>query len=483
MTKAKAKDSPAFKTRKRLYAGLVTVSPPKESAGTIQQAATQEVSSLSPTLVVPQEESETAERISTLRLFDAALTPHDLPGTYGIPPWALDTARLARACYHAKRAGMLPAIDSPDGASYYACIAVANHMGPVQRMALANRAAMLHGMPCRDYDSAVVESWDDALAIARGLVETQQARGETTMPEGGGGQGGGKPEPMDSEESNGDGDNGEGDSLDDLMSKILGNPRGKVPKQFRQPEDIKPKPKPKAPQYLPCEKHPKGEKIPEHELEDSNPWHAGKTPPPQSGRHRTGTCLNYDKPDVLKMLPRKRKRGARKRSAYEGGTIARLNRLCSDGKIFKAGIARRGGYRGRGTVMVDMSASMSWTESDIKTLLEVLPECSVYGYCGLGGKGRLVLLADRGKTVDLAALTAWKRYQGSGNEIDDSALRFLCRQAKPRVWVSDGGACASGCDTQYMVNRCNEAIAAGSIVRVQTGIEAAAYILGLSVKR
>lgn len=447
--------------RKRLFTSLVTLRPAKETSGTVTDAAKQqEISSMKPLLVVPQDDSETAERINTLRLFDAALTPADMAGSYGIPPWALDTARLIRARYHAKRAGMLPEIKTPDLDSYYQACAAS--LPNVQNSANINRQAILHGLP-DSYESEALETWESAIDFATQLAEQSEQRGE---PQPKGGQG---------EPSEGEGE-GEGEDMPQPQpGDFSGDSKRKIPApgKYRAPDEL-PKGPPAKPQPVDLFT---GRPMPEDKLEDSDPWHIGTTPPPQRGRNQTGHCQNFDKPDVLKMNPRKRKKGTRRRSAPEGAALGRVARLLLDGKIFKKGVVR-GGYRGRGAIMVDLSGSMGWTEADVGALLDVLPESSIYGYCGNSGHGRLVLLADRGKTVDLKALTQWKRNQGGGNEIDDSALRFLCRQAAPRIWISDAGVCASGCDTSYMYRKCNEAIAAGRIIRVNNGREAAKILLG-----
>src|SRR4029079_6491718 len=94
--------------RRRLFSNLVTLRPPKETSGETEDAASQEVSAFESNIIVPQGNDDTAERIRTLRVFDMALTPPDMAGSYGLPAWCLDTARLVRAKQVAKQAKMLP---------------------------------------------------------------------------------------------------------------------------------------------------------------------------------------------------------------------------------------------------------------------------------------------------------------------------------------------------------------------------------------
>lgn len=456
-------------SKKRLFSGLVSLRPFKETAGKTSETVKGEISGLNPSVVVPQEDNATADRINTLRLFDAALTPSDMAGSYGIPPWALDTARLVRARTWAKKAGMLPHIESPDTESFTVSLQGLRWDNATFANATISRASILHDLPC-DIDSRSIETWDETVEYATELANEAARENRPPPPQGGqGGRGNPGKSPKPSE--------GEGEGEGEPGEPSEGNGEGKLPKpgEYRLP-DQQPK---KTPAPVPRSLET-GRPIPEEELEIADPWPQGTTPPPNvSGKRQTGHCENFHKPDEVPMRPRVRKKGMRRRSTNEGTVMGRVNRLFTDGKMFKSGIIR-GGYRGRGSIMVDLSGSMCWTEADIAATVEALPECSVFGYCGSAQRGRIVLLADRGKTAKPEAITLWKNKHGlsGGNEIDDSALRFLCRQAPPRLWISDGGVCACGCTDEWMQAECDKAIKCGRIIRVRTGVEAAKIILG-----
>jgi len=432
----------------------------REIPGTTEEAAAQEVSTFAPSLVVPQGESETEERLRMLRLVDAALTPADMSGAFGLPAWALDTARLARAMYHAESSGILAKPATPDSGLYEKYVVNLPIISAVQRAAAIGRAAMICGFPTRYDDESPIVTWEDVIAEAAKLMQRSLANGEPPPPP--------PPPPPPKKPQGGEtkvksrseGEGGEGEG-----------------KKYRTPEEIQadPKPKPLTPTKLGSD-----QEFTDDELE-SNPWELGTTPPPSRGGLNTGHCENFNKPDMLPMEPRRRKQGARKRSNVSGTVLGRISRLWTDQKIFRAGIIRRGGYRGRGTVMVDLSGSMCWTRKSYAALIEALPECTVYGYAGRDGRGRLVLLADRGRMARLDAVEAWKNRVGCGNEIDDSALRFLARQTAPRIWISDGGVCAYNCDTYHMIAECNKALASGRIIRVEDAQQANLAIFGPSV--
>lgn len=457
---------------KRLFTGLVSLKPAKEIAGNATEAAKQDVSAFNTTLVVPQEETETAERINTLRLFDAALTPNDMAGSYGIPPWALDEARMLRARTWAKRAGMYPEISSPDVKSFNESMFGLDASNATFYQSKINQSATLHGFPV-DTDKVEIETWDEAIEHAMALAE--RASRERTPPP----QQSQQPKPGKGNPGEGESETERGPTSGEPMPGQGKGPlaKGKLPQTYAMP-NTPPPPKPEIQNRKP-RSLAECREFKEDELEQVDPWPLGTTPPPKTGREVTGHCENFHKPDEIPMRARKRKKGQRRRSATEGVTLGRVNRLWLDGKIFKSGVVR-GGYMGRGTIMVDMSGSMQWTETDIKNALDALPEATVYGYCGSSHRGRLVKLADRGKTADPREITKWKDQHrlGGGNEIDDSALRFLCRQSKPRIWISDGGVCAANCDTYYMQQECDKAIAAGRIVRVNNAAEAVKFLAG-----
>jgi len=135
--------------------------------------------------------------------------------------------------------------------------------------------------------------------------------------------------------------------------------------------------------------------------------------------------------------------GKRKRSTDEGDIPRQLHRLLIDGKIFRH--TRRG--RG-GSVLIDGSGSMQLSDADIQKILNAAPGCVVAVYSGNTHDGVLRVLAQDGRQVD-------KQYigtpAGGANVVDGPALQWLSKQAKPRIWVSDGQV-TGVCDRMSAIN-------------------------------
>lgn len=108
----------------------------------------------------------------------------------------------------------------------------------------------------------------------------------------------------------------------------------------------------------------------------------------------------------------------------------------ADGRAF--GLKRR--IHG-GTVLIDCSGSMNLTTDQLRSLVWRAPAATVALYAGLPGNenGLLLRIAKDGWVGDIEEATS--RF-GSGNIIDGPALRWLSRQAVPRIWISDG--CVTG---------------------------------------
>ena len=122
--------------------------------------------------------------------------------------------------------------------------------------------------------------------------------------------------------------------------------------------------------------------------------------------------------------------GKRNRSTDEGSHPRQLHRLLIDGKIFRH--TRRG--KG-GSVLIDASGSMSLGSDDIQKILNAAPGCVVAVYSGNTHDGVLRVLAQDGRQVDPGHIGA---PAGGANVVDGPALRWLSKQPKPRIWVSDG---------------------------------------------
>jgi hypothetical protein len=111
----------------------------------------------------------------------------------------------------------------------------------------------------------------------------------------------------------------------------------------------------------------------------------------------------------------------------------------ADGRAF--GARRRAPA---GAMLVDCSGSMSLQQADLERAVATAPAMIVALYGSLPDDldaGRLVIVAADGRMTDVAAARAGL---GIGNVVDVPALRWLCRQSAPRVWISDGGVTGVG---------------------------------------
>ncbi len=500
MTANKAKKIP-------LYSGLVTANPPKETAGKAIFSCLQNLSGRKPTVSVPQGEHVIAKRERHILLWDQALTPPDLPGSYGIEPWALDTARLVRARQQAERHGTLPAV--PDRVWNDPVIkrrvAEATKQDPegrtVQGKANLTRIGAACGLPGTMADhSAKLRTWDDVIGYAERLMRERESQHE-----------GQKRQPSPSQDKY----KPRGEKQKAKTAAIDGG--GDPGESAASPADYKPSESPgtkeskgsSAPGKSPTSKAPPREKKVDHGtpsldeqikqnahetadryrygyryeygLDDSekdqalntDPWHIGNLPQVRDGIGQYGhMTLGPDgrKPIELPMRPKRRVGGVR-RAMFEGAFVKKPWRLHLDGKTFSGPVTRGRGGKGRGTVLVDLSGSMSWTEETLSAVLDALPECTILGYCGSDHVGALCTLADRGRTATMESIAEFKRHWRCGNTVDGPALQYLAQSSGPRVWFSDGGVTGRGDASHANLHQVAEAICLSGRIFRTTDVE------------
>ena len=121
----------------------------------------------------------------------------------------------------------------------------------------------------------------------------------------------------------------------------------------------------------------------------------------------------------------------KRRTAEEGDSIRDITRLHIDGRVFKA----RSHRPPAGSMLVDLSGSMSWSEEHLLEVVEAAPAALVATYSGQGERGTLRVVARGGRRARDKHITA----RNDGNVVDGPALAWLGRQKSPRVWFSDGG--------------------------------------------
>lgn len=155
-------------------------------------------------------------------------------------------------------------------------------------------------------------------------------------------------------------------------------------------------------------------------------------------RH-TSTWGDLEPPFRASMtLSRKSKRGADRTWREEGTVPSAMYRLTLDNRVF----ARKRKDKG-GTVLIDASGSMDFTTENLAAVIAAAPGAVIAAYAGQYDAGRLVIVAANGKMATPEAIQACLTLPGCdhpmyGNVVDGPALRWLAKQAGPRVWVSDG---------------------------------------------
>lgn len=142
-------------------------------------------------------------------------------------------------------------------------------------------------------------------------------------------------------------------------------------------------------------------------------------------------------------VPRKNRKGLQRTWRDEGVMPVAMHRLPVDGRVF----SRRRKDRG-GTVLIDASGSMSFSSQDLADVIATAPGATIGVYAGDRTMGRLVIVAANGRMADrdeidkALSVGADGELRGApmhGNVVDGPALRWLARQASPRIWYSDGG--------------------------------------------
>jgi hypothetical protein len=133
------------------------------------------------------------------------------------------------------------------------------------------------------------------------------------------------------------------------------------------------------------------------------------------------------------MTRARRERGSGGKSWRDEGAVpVAPYRLIVDGRIF----CRKKRLKG-GTVLVDVSGSMSLSSDDIARIITIAPGAVVAAYSGDRDSGHVVIVAERGRMASERDLSRCE-YMYGGNVIDGPALQWLARMPGPRVWVSDG---------------------------------------------
>lgn len=135
-------------------------------------------------------------------------------------------------------------------------------------------------------------------------------------------------------------------------------------------------------------------------------------------------------------------KGRHKIAADTGRVPRYMGRYCSDRTIFEGTGKRKGG----GAILIDCSGSMHLSNSDIDRILDECPAGIIATYAGDrradGGElGELWIIAANGKR---ASSTEALSPNGYGNMVDYPSLQWLAKQRGDKYWINDGYVSGSG---------------------------------------
>lgn len=134
---------------------------------------------------------------------------------------------------------------------------------------------------------------------------------------------------------------------------------------------------------------------------------------------------------LTKKLPYKKSYKGHKKSSDMGVVPTNIHRSLIDGNIFSRKIREQ-----TGTILIDDSGSMHFTQKEIEEIIEHAPASliAVYAASELGDDPNIKIVAKNGKyTEDL-------KFRAANNLVDMPALMWLAEQNEPRIWVSDAQA-------------------------------------------
>lgn len=146
----------------------------------------------------------------------------------------------------------------------------------------------------------------------------------------------------------------------------------------------------------------------------------------------------HGKSRLRKFVPNRRDKVAEmklhKQSSDVGVKPSRVHRIITDKKVF----TRRKKVAG-GSMLIDCSGSMGWSDEEVREIVRILPASSIAGYVGYstereGYNGDIRIIAKEGKYDD-NAIPLLNQY--GANNIDLEAIEWLSKQDEPRVWVTD----------------------------------------------
>jgi len=137
-----------------------------------------------------------------------------------------------------------------------------------------------------------------------------------------------------------------------------------------------------------------------------------------------------------------------------------------------------------GTVLIDASGSMEFTEASIKALMLAAPASTIAYYCGWGHIdadgyiGALYIVARDGRLFD-----GRLPHPGGGNDVDRWALDWAAEQDKPLVIVTDGHFCGGPPGQGVAAHATLRLLVADGAVWLRDVDDAIIYFRGLTARR
>lgn len=124
---------------------------------------------------------------------------------------------------------------------------------------------------------------------------------------------------------------------------------------------------------------------------------------------------------------------AQKRAASLIGVVPRrIDRWVTDKRVFDSTRRCIGGC-----VLLDASGSMEIEHESVAALAAASPNMTVAMYSGMGVKGMLSIIADKGRAASESSIVNQRERAGYSNIVDGPALKWLSKQRGPLIWVSD----------------------------------------------
>jgi hypothetical protein len=184
------------------------------------------------------------------------------------------------------------------------------------------------------------------------------------------------------------------------------------------------------------------------------------------GKHENTTGINRGwasmemvNPPLTESIKRHAKLRPKKRYGFIGGFKQPMRALIPafDGRAWQLKLKKEGG-----SILLDMSGSMSLNDSDILDMLKRAPYATILGYSE-DDTGKLYVLARNGRYVKTIPP------HGAGNGCDGPALRYLASLPGPRIWVSDGQVVGnSGCQHPQLFEECTKICKESNILRINS---------------